>query len=322
MRTIFLNATESFEECTDILQAAQMLRNGDLVAFPTETVYGLGADAFNAESIEKIFIAKGRPSDNPLIVHVASFQDIELVGEINSRVLKLAEKFMPGPLTIIINSNDKIPLIARAGLPTVGVRIPNHKVAYELLRNSGPLVGPSANLSTMPSPTNASHVLNDLNGRINGILNGGECSMGIESTIIDTTTKELVLLRPGIISLEEIESTLQEKVVFSNNGDKFPKAPGMKYKHYSPKTKVSLIFDDEEIPKEKLNRIVITTDKHKPKFPNETIFNLSESSLYKYLRLADDLRMNEVIIYTQKNEITIGLLDRILKAGGRYSREN
>lgn len=327
--TKILKATAPYACCTGIAEAAEILLSGELVAFPTETVYGLGAVAFNTEAIKKIFIAKGRPSDNPLIVHIAEQSQISEIGILNKRAKKLSEKLMPGALTLVIESKDNVPLIARANLPSVAVRIPQNEVALELIRRSGPLVAPSANLSTKPSPTEASHVFNDLQGRIYAVLDGGSCKVGIESTVIDTTTTTPVILRSGAVTKEELEKVLQEKIFYPNSSDNnIPnKSPGMKYKHYAPNAPVSLLCGKDELylylnqPLTEENRIIITTKNHignlQNYFPKKNIFELSQQSIYGTLRKADELNATEVIIYFEvEDNLPMGLIDRIKKASG------
>ena len=259
MNTLFLkNTTE------DIKKAAAILTDGGLVAMPTETVYGLAADALNGEAVRRIFEAKGRPMDNPLIVHVAEFSDIErlhLVRSIPEKAVKLAQAFSPGPLTIIMEKGDVIPDEVSAGLDTVAIRIPSHPDAQRLLRSSGlALAAPSANTSGKPSPTTAQHVIDDMDGRIEAVLDGGACGVGVESTVITLATDIPRILRPGIITREEIESVIGpievDKAVLNKleNNEKAA-SPGMKYKHYAPKARVILLRGSDEKYINYLNRL-------------------------------------------------------------------
>ena len=234
----------------DIEKAAEIIRNGGLVGMPTETVYGLAADALNGKAVSKIFKAKGRPGDNPLIVHVAAFEDIEkynLVKKIPQGAKILADKYWPGPLTIIMEKSDIIPDEVSAGLDTVAVRIPSHKSAAALIRAAGtPIAAPSANLSGSPSPTTAQHVMNDMKGRIEAIINGGECSVGVESTVITLAGEKPRLLRPGGVTLEQLREALGEvemddAVLHKLKDGVKAASPGMKYKHYAPKAEVVII---------------------------------------------------------------------------------
>lgn len=240
METLMLTAN-------DIETAAEIIKNGGLVAIPTETVYGLAADALNGKAVEKIFRAKGRPMDNPLIVHIADIDDIyKLVSDFPEKAQRLVKKFWPGALTIILPKSDIIPDEVSAGLSTVAVRFPSNPIAQELIKNSVPLAAPSANLSGSPSPTNAKHVADDMNGRIDAIIDGGECDVGVESTVITLATNPPRLLRPGGITLEQLRETIGEVVVDDAvlnplKSGQAVSSPGMKYKHYSPKANVILI---------------------------------------------------------------------------------
>lgn len=196
----------------DIQKAAQLLKDGKLVAFPTETVYGLGASVFNPEALKKVFQAKGRPADNPLIAHICSIEELQLLAEeIPEDAMKLAKAFFPGPLTIVLPAKKTIPREATGGLETIAIRMPNHPIALQLLKLSGPLCAPSANLSGRPSPTNAYHVMEDLDGKIAAVLDGGQCTVGIESTVIRISPSPMIL-RPGMITAEQIEEVLKKPV--------------------------------------------------------------------------------------------------------------
>ena len=234
-----------------IEEAARIIKNGGVVAMPTETVYGLAADALCGSAVAKIFAAKGRPMDNPLIVHIADIsQWDELVSDIPEKARLLAKSFWPGPLTMILPKSGKIPDEVSAGLDTVAVRFPSHPVARRLIECSSPLAAPSANLSGSPSPTNAAHVLADMNGRIDAIIDGGECAVGVESTVISLAADPPRLLRPGGITLEQLREVIGEVVVDSavlkplESGAKAA-SPGMKYKHYSPKAEIVLLDGSE-----------------------------------------------------------------------------
>lgn len=234
----------------DIKKAGEILAGGGLVAIPTETVYGLAADALNGAAVVKIFEAKGRPMDNPLIVHIANFADIEkfsLVREIPLSAYKLAERFWPGPLTIIMKKGRAVPDEVSAGLDTVAIRFPSHEVAHKVIIASGtPLAAPSANLSGFPSPTTAHHVMNDMDGRIEAVLDGGTCKVGLESTVITLVSKIPRVLRPGGITVEQLRETLGDvevdrAVTDGLDDDQQAASPGMKYKHYAPKANVILL---------------------------------------------------------------------------------
>ena len=235
-----------------IRQAAVLLRAGELVAFPTETVYGLGADALNAEAVPKIFEAKGRPSDNPLIVHVGSFEAVEPLCEVNGRAQALMNAFWPGPLTLLLPKKPVIPAVTNAGLPSVALRMPSHPVALRQLRACGvPVAAPSANRSGRPSPTTAKHVLDDLDGRVPLILDGGECEVGLESTVLDLTAEIPTIVRPGGITREMLLRVLPEVRVADSvlrplrRGEKAV-SPGMMYRHYAPSGELTLVKGDPQ----------------------------------------------------------------------------
>ncbi len=250
METLLLNASEQ-----DILTAAEIIKNGGLVGMPTETVYGLAADATNPQAIKSIFVAKGRPSDNPLIVHIADINDIKkhgLVREIPESAKLLCDKFWPGPLTMIMPKGKNVPYEVTAGLDSVAIRFPSHKVARALIEKSEkPLAAPSANLSGSPSPTTAQHVMNDLSGKIGAVIDGGDCEVGLESTVITLCTNPPTLLRPGKVTLEELREvlgkvTLSHAVLEKLKDNEEAASPGMKYRHYAPKAKVYLVKAEDE----------------------------------------------------------------------------
>ena len=247
-----------------INKACKLILDGELVAFPTETVYGLGANALDGNAVKKIFIAKERPQDNPLIVHLADFDDVfKVAREVPPIAFTLFEKYCPGPLTMILKKSESVPDEVTAGLDTVGVRFPSHPLAIQLIRGSAPIAAPSANLAKHISPTTASHVYEDLNGRISLIIDGGECSVGIESTIIDLTQTPPVLLRPGVITLEEL-SEICNAEKYTGTLD-VALAPGMKYKHYAPRVpcvmrKTEMLTSEYELAvKNGKNPVIIAT---------------------------------------------------------------
>lgn len=249
MKTLVLSA-----DCKDTAAiAAEIIKENGLVAIPTETVYGLGANGLNEEAVAKIFIAKGRPQDNPLILHVAQTQDIEqFCHSIPNAAYDLAEAFWPGPLTMVLPARDCVPKCTTAGLPTVAVRCPDNDVTREIIRLSGvPIAAPSANISGKPSTTTAEHVLHDHDGKIAAIVDGGACRVGVESTIVDLTEERPRLLRPGGITPEQLIAVLGDLVVDKAvtaqiNKDEVVKAPGMKYKHYAPQSEVIIVAGSRE----------------------------------------------------------------------------
>ena len=249
MKTLFLSANDPKCAAT----AANILKNGGLVAIPTETVYGLGADGLNESAVMKIFEAKGRPQDNPLILHIAGAEQIEQFAyHIPQAAYDLAEKFWPGPLTIVLPARNVVPKRTTGGLDTVAVRSPDNDVTREIIRLAGvPIAAPSANISGKPSTTTAEHVRHDHNGRIDAIVDGGPCRVGVESTIVDLTDRRPRLLRPGGIGPEELIEVLGDLVVDKAvtaqiDKDEVVKAPGMKYKHYAPQSEVVIVGGSRE----------------------------------------------------------------------------
>jgi L-threonylcarbamoyladenylate synthase len=301
-----------------ILQAASVIKSGGLVAMPTETVYGLGADAYNARAIARIFEAKNRPTFNPLISHIADWDFLPSYAETDDRVMSLARHFWPGPLTFVLKRKDFSASLdlACAGLSTVTVRMPNHPVALNLIRSSGtPIVAPSANRSQSISPTTARHVWDSLGERVDMILDGGSCSVGVESTIIDLTGKDVVMLRPGGVTKEELESFLNERVLISNGNSDMPTSPGQMLKHYAPSHPL------------RINATLPNSDEFFIGFGNvghDAHLNLSlsgdmyeaASNLFSYLHLADEQTDFPKIAIAPIPEVGIGLAinDRIRRA--------
>lgn len=237
----------------DIAEAGKMIAEGKLVAFPTETVYGLGANALNETAVRNIYLAKGRPSDNPLIVHIAEKEDIvPLVKEVTPKAKALIDAFFPAPLTIILNKSDKVGKVVSGGLDTVAVRMPKNEIARKLIKASGcPIAAPSANTSGLPSPTRVKYVIDDMMGKIDGIIDGGDCEFGVESTVITLATDVPTLLRPGAVTKEMIEAVIGEitvapAVLEGMKNDEVAASPGMKYKHYAPKAKVVIVNADKK----------------------------------------------------------------------------
>ena len=281
-----------------IEEAGAIIRDGGTVAFPTETVYGLGANALDEEAVKKIFIAKGRPQDNPLIVHVCSKNISELVKEVPEVAQRMIDKFWPGPLTIILEKNDIIPNMTSANLNTVGIRMPSSEIALKLIELSKrPIAAPSANISGRPSPTEVERCIEDLNGKVDYIIGGESSDIGVESTIIDCTVNPPLVLRPGGITLEmlkEIDSNIEiDSALKSKPTENFkPKAPGMKYRHYAPKAHLKIIKGKNEKTIEIINEIlenyiekgndvaILTTDENLNKFNSGKVISLgSENNL-------------------------------------------
>lgn len=260
MKTIVADMKQGIDQKM-VEKAGEILKQGGLVAFPTETVYGLGGDALDEQAAAKIYAAKGRPADNPLIVHIAEFDALEkIAAEIPDSARKLAKAFWPGPLTMIFPKKEVVPDGTTGGLSTVAVRMPNHELALAMIRAAGGYVAaPSANLSGRPSPTCAEHVVEDLNGKIDMILDGGEVSIGLESTIVDLTSDTPVILRPGFVNQEMLEYVLGtvevDRALLDDSSDIKPKAPGMKYRHYAPKASLTIIEGAEDAVIAKINEL-------------------------------------------------------------------
>jgi len=302
----------------NIAIAAEFIRVGKLVAFPTETVYGLGACAYDAKAVASIFSVKGRPTFNPLISHVYTFDTVEQLAIVDERARLLAQKFWPGPLTFVLKRKENNPALdlACAGLKTITVRMPSHPIALELIKQSGmPIVAPSANRSQTISPTKAAHVWESLGDRVDMILDGGACKVGVESTIIDLTTPRAVLLRAGGITLEELEDFLGEAIVISHGNPDIPNSPGQLLKHYAPSNH-----------KLRINAVTKTPDEFLIGFGQikDANINLSLSgdlreaaaNLFAYLRLADEQTEFDKIAMSPIPEVGLGLAinDRIRRA--------
>ena len=252
MITEFLKTTDDLYQ-QSIAKSAEILKRGGIVAIPTETVYGLAASALDSDALKKVFKAKGRPQDNPLIVHISSMEMLcEIASDIPENALICAKKFWPGPFTMVLPSSGKVDKRVSAGLDTVAVRMPSHKIALDIINESGlPLAAPSANTSGSPSPTSAEHVKADLNGKIDAIVFGGECSVGVESTVVSFCTNPPRLLRPGAVTAEQLTEIIGDLVVDKavlaepEKGQKI-ESPGMKYKHYAPRAEVYLVEGESE----------------------------------------------------------------------------
>ena len=317
-------------------KAAELLKTGEIVGIPTETVYGLGANALNKQACLKIFEAKGRPADNPLIVHIASPEDAEKLALTNSLYYKLAKAFMPGPLTVIMPKKEIVPSEVTAGLNTVAIRCPIHSVARALISLSGlPIAAPSANTSGKPSPTTAQHVYDDMNGKIPLILDGGECSVGVESTVISITENEITLLRPGAITVDMLKNVCESVEVAEavkkelGKGEK-ALSPGMKYKHYAPSANLYLI-DDKYIDfvafvreKQKTeNCAIMCYDEEVNLLDNKNLLPVGKREdikeqtkrLFILLRKADDLKVDTVYAHLPSDEgESLAIYNRMIRA--------
>lgn len=331
--------TEFFHEpdAKAIARAGEILRSGGLVAIPTETVYGLAANAYDAEAVKNIFIAKGRPGDNPLIVHIADLSELKpLVRSVPESAKQLAAAFWPGPLTMILPKSDRVPYEVTAGLETVAVRFPSHPVANAIIRAAGlPLAAPSANLSGKPSPTNALHVYEDMNGRIDAIVDGGDCHFGVESTVITLAGEKPRLLRPGAVTLEMLRAVIGEvemdsAVIEPLAEGEVAASPGMKYKHYSPKAEVYVLSGSPEAFIRYINShcdektAALCYDEEANKINCATIpigkeFDFSSQAhlLFNSLRRCDELGMKRVYAHIPRRDgISLAIYNRLMRAAG------
>jgi L-threonylcarbamoyladenylate synthase len=324
-------------------EAGEIIKRGGLVAFPTETVYGLGGDALNPEASKKIYASKGRPSDNPLIVHIADLEHLfPIAEEVPEKAKLLASKWWPGPLTMIFRKTELVPYETSGGLDTVAVRFPNHPVALTLIRASGGYIAaPSANTSGRPSPTTARHVAEDLDGRIDMILDGGEVRIGLESTIVDFTEEVPVILRPGYINQEMLKEILGEvrmdPGLQSENEHVRPKAPGMRYRHYAPKAELTIVEGKRDDVVRKINELtaraisenkkvgVIAAEETASLYPRGDIRNIGSRAadkeiarnLYSVLRDFDEDQVD--VIFSESFEtprMGQAIMNRLLKAAG------
>lgn len=331
------------DECV-IREAGEVIRSGGLVVFPTETVYGLGANALDPKAVKKIFEAKGRPQDNPLIVHIADIDEIKpLVLEIPDVAQKFMEKFWPGPMTIILPKASIIPNITSASLPCVGIRMPSNNIARELIRESKvPIAAPSANISGRPSPTDVQRCIEDLSGKVDYIIGGEMCDIGLESTVIDCTTQPTCVLRPGGITLEMLKEVdkdayIDPAIMQKPEKDLKPKAPGMKYRHYAPKAAVKIVQGDLKKTIEKINKIVqnyidenkvvgiMATDETMEYYSKGTVISLGSrenmisvsQSLFETLRKFDDEKVDVIISEAfEEKGVGVAVMNRLKKSAG------
>lgn len=324
-------------------EAGDIIRAGGLVAFPTETVYGLGGDALNPESSKKIYAAKGRPSDNPLIVHIEERTALYAIAEeVPEKAEKMRDAFWPGPLTMIFRKKDRVPYETTGGLDTVAVRMPSDAIAAAFIRAAGGYIAaPSANLSGRPSTTTAAHVVEDLSGRIEMILDGGQAVIGLESTIVDMTAEPPVILRPGAITRDMMEVVIGaveiDKAIIAPNSGIKPKAPGMKYRHYAPRADLTIVEGPSDKVVETMNQMaleaeekgqkvgIIATDETAKRYPHGIVKSLGARSheeeiaqhLFEVLRQFDDTDVD--CIFSESFEdaaIGAAIMNRLLKAAG------
>lgn len=343
MKTEIVKIDEEQIDQEAIARAGEILKRGGLVAFPTETVYGLGGDALNENSSRLIYAAKGRPSDNPLIVHITNMEALKkIVTEIPPAARKLAERYWPGPLTMIFHKSSAVPLATTGGLDTVAVRMPSHKTARAMIDAAGGYIAaPSANRSGRPSPTVARYVIEDLDGLVDMIIDGGEVNIGLESTIIDLTGEVPTILRPGYVTQDMLTETLGlvdvDRTILDANSHQAPKAPGMKYRHYAPKGNLSIVEGEPErvvsyinerisaLQKEGRKTGVIATDETVARYHGDDIKSVGSRRdeaviarhLFRILREFDD--DNVEVMFTESFEtagIGQAIMNRLLKAAG------
>ena len=342
MQTIIKKIDENCIDQEILKEAGELLKAGALVAFPTETVYGLGANALDEKASAKIYAAKGRPSDNPLIIHIADMESLPYITEeVPKTAVMLAEKFWPGPLTMVLKKSDVVPLGTTGGLNTVAVRMPSHPIALEMIRHGGGYIAaPSANTSGRPSPTLAEHVADDMNGIIPMILDGGAVGIGIESTIVDLTEEIPTILRPGFITKEMLEEVVGEVQIdkgLEADAKVAPKAPGMKYRHYAPKAELMIVEGASEAVVAKINALtkkneakgirtgIIGTEETIGRYETGLVKSMGSRSdelsisshLYGILREFDE--SDAKIIYSESFEegaLGSAIMNRLLKAAG------
>lgn len=344
-KLIKINDTEQIQDA-ELFEAAQIIRDGGVVAFPTETVYGLGANALDEQAAKKIYAAKGRPSDNPLIAHISCLAELEpLVSEMPEAGRKLAEKYWPGPLTLVFPKSERVPYGTTGGLDTVAVRMPSDPVASRLIALAGvPIAAPSANTSGRPSPTTAQHVWQDMEGKIEMILDGGPVGIGVESTIVDVSGPVPTLLRPGAVTMEMLQDAvghvdIDPAIQGPLKADVRPKAPGMKYRHYAPQAELTLVEGELDavvgridfLAKEKLGQKyrvgVICTDETRERYHHGEVRSVGlrakeetiAHNLFAVLREFDDLQVD--YIYSEsfsKDHLGQAIMNRLTKAAGYH----
>ncbi|MBQ3461756.1 MAG: threonylcarbamoyl-AMP synthase [Clostridia bacterium] len=334
METKLLTTSEK-----DINTAGGIIADGGLVAFPTETVYGLGASAFDTGAAKKIYAAKGRPSDNPLIVHIADkLQLSDIAAEIPNEAKIVIDKFMPGPITVILKKKPSVPDTVTAGLQTVAIRFPSNETAQRLIKAAGvPIAAPSANLSGKPSPTSAAHVIADMAGRIDAIIDGGACDVGVESTIVDFTGDKPEILRPGGVTYDDLKAVgldiiINKNILKSIGANEVPKSPGMKYKHYAPNAEVTVVEGEKDAVQKKIKELLKGVDgktagvlaMYGAEYDDAVILTAGESNreyaknLFSALREFDNLGVEIVFAeFCEKDGYGLAVKNRLYKAAAQ-----
>ncbi len=340
MKTIISEIDENNIDINEIRKQAKFLKEGKTVIFPTETVYGLGANALDENAVKKIYEAKGRPSDNPLIVHICDKKDVhDLADNISEKAKIVMDTFWPGPITIVLNKKDVVPKTTSGGLETVAIRMPSNKIAQAIIKEAGvPIAAPSANISGRPSPTKGNHVKEEMAGRVSGIVLGGDCNFGLESTVLDMTEKIPMILRPGSITQEELEKLIGEvdldPSLEKKEDNNKAKAPGMKYTHYSPDAEVYIVSGKEENVVKKINDLieentnnelrtgVMCLNKNKYKYKGIVIGlgdNLDEVGTNLFSTLIEMDKNNVDKIYSEEfpnSGVGRAIMNRLLKSAG------
>ncbi|MEC4848165.1 MAG: L-threonylcarbamoyladenylate synthase [Nitrosarchaeum sp.] len=345
MQTKILKINSKNPQISKIRQASKIIKSGNIVAFPTETVYGLGANALDSESVKKIFVAKGRPSDNPLIIHISDISDLKrLTVDIPITAYKLIRKFWPGPLTLVLKKSKIVPKITTGGINTVAVRMPENKIAKLLIHEAGtPLAAPSANISGRPSPTTSGHVLEDMNSKISMIIDGGKTEIGIESTVIDLSRKTPMLLRPGAVTLEQLQKVIGKISIHPSIQERKTKnihrSPGMKYRHYSPNAKIILIEGSNDKVKDKTLQLLSEFKKQRKKIgvlsttntrykSDMTVFlgkklDRVASNLFKTFREFDGKQIDVILVQgISRKGLGLGIMNRLGKAAYKKIKIN
>ncbi|MGL5692810.1 MAG: L-threonylcarbamoyladenylate synthase [Peptostreptococcaceae bacterium] len=340
MKTIISKIDENNIDTKEIKKQAELLRDGKTVIFPTETVYGLGANALDESAVKKIYEAKGRPSDNPLIVHIVEKYEVNnLAKNISDKANKVMENFWPGPITIVLNKKDIVPKTTSGGLETVAIRMPANKIAQAVIKEAGvPIAAPSANISGRPSPTKGVHVKDEMEGRVSGIILGGDCDFGLESTVLDMTEETPMILRPGSITKEELEKLIGEveldPSLEKKEDNQKAKAPGMKYTHYAPNAQVYIVSGNENDVIKKINNLakentnnnlktgIMCLEKNKQKYEGIVISlgeDLNEVGSNLFSTLIEMDNNNVDIIYSEEfpnSGVGRAIMNRLLKSAG------
>jgi len=324
-------------------RASALIREGNLVAFPTETVYGLGANGLNCTAVKRIFEAKGRPSDNPLILHISDVKELDkLIISIPENAVKLMNRFWPGPMTMVLKKSPLVPEVVTAGLDTVAVRMPDHEIARLLIKYAGvPVAAPSANLSGKPSPTSADHVIEDLMGRVEMIIDGGDVSIGVESTVIEVSQTRVAVLRPGGVTVENISEVVDnvsiDPALTDTEGSFIPRAPGMKYTHYSPAAEVIIIDGRMDRVAERIGKMVeefesqgkrvgvLATEQTKHMYTSGIVISVGDrelpktiaASLFGLLREFDKRGVDVILAEAiEERDMGLAVMNRLLKSAG------